>query len=160
MEEKKAVNISQTVAVLIDGNNIEISIHKMTGNKSMMANYDTLVTKLVGDRSLNRLVYLREGKSVSTKLAERLHKNFYGVVKACYKNADIPLTIEAVQLADKVDTIIIMSGDSDYMELVKYLKAKGIRVEIAALKLSVSSVLVAEADYYHEITEEDCFTFT
>ena len=152
-------NIAQTVAVLIDGNNIEISIRNASGKDHMMLNFDTIIPKLIDNRGLNRLMYFREGKSISLKLAERLHKQFYGTVRPCLKNADIPLTIEAVQLADKVDTIIIMSGDKDYVELVKYLKSKGIRVEIASVKSSTAKSLTKEADHVYEITEEDWYEF-
>lgn len=159
---EKLVNISQSVAVLIDGNNIEMSIHTDAGKKNVMCNFDGLIPKLIGDRSLNRLVYFREAdkdSKISPKLAERLHRNFYGVVKECRKNADIRLTIEALQLADKVDTIIIMSGDSDYIELVQQLKSQGLRVEIAGVALSTSKALIEESDFFHEITKEDWFTY-
>jgi hypothetical protein len=155
----RLVNISQSVAVLIDGNNIEISLHKDAGVDNVMCNFDTLVPKLIAGRSLNRLVYFREGKNISPKLAERLHKNFYGVVKPCRKNADIRLTIEAIQLANKVDTIIIMSGDSDYIELIQQLKSHGLRVEIAGVASSTSKALIEEADYFHPITDEDWFIY-
>ena len=158
--EKKLVNISQSVAVLIDGNNIEISIHKESGDNNMMCNFDDLIPKLIGiDRQLNRLVYFREGTSISKPLAARLHKNFFGIVKACRKNADIRLTIEALQLASKVDTIIIMSGDSDYIELVQQLKSQGLRVEIAGIQSTSSKNLIEEADFFHEITKDDWFSF-
>ena len=51
-----------------------------------------------------------------------------------------------------------MSGDSDYVELVRHLKSEGVRVEIAALPRTTSRLLVEEADYFHEITKEDWFT--
>ena len=155
----QSVNIAQSVAVLIDGNNIEMSIHTEARNKNTMVNFDSLIPKLIGSRGLNRLMYFREGVSISSKLSDRLHQQFFGVTRACYKNADVPLTIEAVRLADKVDTIIIMSGDSDYIDLVKHLKSNGVRVEIASVKSTTSSDLVKEADYYHEITKDDWFFY-
>ncbi|GIS39976.1 hypothetical protein Ct9H90mP12_1700 [bacterium] len=45
-----------------------------------------------------------------------------------------------------------MSGDSDFVELVVHLKAEGVRVEIAAVKQNTAKILLAEANYYHEIT--------
>jgi uncharacterized LabA/DUF88 family protein len=123
-----------------------------------MLNFDTLVPKLLGNRGLNRLVYFREGRQISSKLKERLHSNYHGSVRPCHKSADIPLSIKATQLASKVDTIIIMSGDSDYVELVSHLKSEGVRVEIAALPATTSKLLIDEADYFHEITREDWFT--
>ncbi len=152
------VTISQSVAILIDGNNIERSIHDVTGDPHCMLNFDKLVPRLLDNRGLNRLVYFREGKSISAKLGERLYQHYHGSVRPCHKSADIPLSIKAMQLASKVDTIIIMSGDSDYIELVRHLKTEGVRVEIAAIPATTSGLLKEEADYYHEIKSEDWFT--
>lgn len=153
------VNISQSVAVLVDGNNIEISIHELTKNNNTMVNFDTLIPRLLKGRGLNRLVYFREGKSISAKLAERLHDQFHGSVFACHKSADIPLAIRAMQLADKVDTIIIMSGDSDYIELVRHLKSAGVRVELASIKETTAKILLDEVDHFDPITEVDYFVY-
>lgn len=152
--------MSQSVAILVDGNNIEISLHDQTGCEGTMLNFDKLIPKLVDNRALNRLIYFREGKQISSKLAERLHSQFHGSVHPCHKSADIPLSIKATQLASKVDTIIIMSGDSDYIELVRHLKSEGVRVEIAAVEKTTSSLLIEQADYFHPIKEEDWFTLS
>ena len=151
--------INQSVAILCDGNNIEISIHENSKNKNAMINFDTLIPKLLNGRGLNRMIYFREGKSISSKFADRLHENFYGSVIPCHKSADIPLTIKATQLASKVDTIIIMSGDSDYVELVTHLRSEGVRVEIAAVRNSTAQILIDKSDYMHEITSEDWFIY-
>ena len=121
------ININQSVAVLIDGNNIELSLQSLVG------------------------------KSISSKLAERLLTNFHGSVMPCHKSADIPLTIKATQIVTKVDTIIIMSGDSDYVELVRHLRGEGVRVEIAAVEQTTAAILKEEADHFIPITEEDCY---
>ena len=152
--------IGQTVAILVDGNNIERSIHSETNSKSYMINFDTLIPKLLGNRGLNRFIYFREGKNISTKLAERLHDNYHGSVVPCHKNADIPLSIKATQLAKKVDTIIILSGDSDYVELVRHIKSEGVRVEVAAVRSTTSKYLLDECDYFHPITKEDWFSLS
>lgn len=151
------IKISQTVAILVDGNNIERSIHNITKSDATMINFDTLIPKLLMDRGLNRLIYFREGKNISTKLSERLHQNYHGSVVPCHKSADIPLSIKATQLSSKVDTIILLSGDSDYVELVRHLKSEGVRIEIAAIRESTSALLIEEADYFHPITEEYWF---
>jgi hypothetical protein len=151
--------INQSVAILCDGNNIEKSIHNVSRNKNAMINFDTLIPNLLNGRGLNRMIYFREGKSISSKFADRLHENFYGSVIPCHKSADIPLTIKATQLASKVDTIIIMSGDSDYVELVTHLKSEGVRVEIAAVKETTAQILIDKSDYMHEITSNDWFVY-
>ena len=151
--------INQSVAILCDGNNIERSIHEMSKSKKAMINFDTLVPKLLNGRGLNRLIYFREGKSISEKFAERLHENFYGSVVPCHKSADIPLSIKATQVSSKVDTIIIMSGDSDFVELVTHLKAEGVRVEIASVRKTTAKILLDASDHYHEITSDDWFVY-
>lgn len=154
-----AIQITQSVAILCDGNNIERSIHAESKSNHTMVNFDELVPRLLNGRGLNRLIYFREGKAISTKFAERLHENYYGAVIPCHKSADIPLSIKATQLSSKVDTIIIMSGDSDFIELVRHLKAEGVRVEIAAVKRTTAKILIEEASYFHEITKDDWFEY-
>jgi uncharacterized LabA/DUF88 family protein len=152
------VIINQSVAILIDGNNIERSIHGEAKNNNTMLNFDLLIPKLLDNRALNRLIYFREGTHISTKLQERLHEKYHGSVRPCHKSADIPLSIKAMQLASKVDTIIIMSGDSDYIELVRHLKTEGVRVEIASIESTTSQLLIDEADFCHFITDEFWFS--
>ena len=158
MEEKTNIHIAQSVAILVDGNNIERSLESEHNSPSMMINFDVLIPRLLGGRGLNRLIYFREGKNISSKLAERLHTNYFGSVRPCHKSADIPLSINATQLASKVDAIIILSGDSDYVELVRHLKSEGVRVEICAVESTTAGVLIEEADYFQPILKEDCFS--
>jgi uncharacterized LabA/DUF88 family protein len=134
-----------------------MSLHTISKSAASMINFDKLVPRLLSNRSLSRLIYFREGKSISKKLAGRLQKLFHGSVVPCYKSADIPLSIKAVQIASKVDTIIILSGDADYVELVRHLKHDGIRVEIAAFPETSAEILLSEADYFFPITVEYSF---
>ena len=153
------IQITQSVAILCDGNNIERSIHEQSKSKLTMINFDELIPRLLNGRGLNRLIYFREGKSISSKFADRLHENFYGAVIPCHKSADIPLSIKATQLASKVDTIIIMSGDSDFIELIRHIKAEGVRVEIAAVRETTANILIEECSYFHEINSKDWFEY-
>lgn len=154
---ENTVLISQSVAVLVDGNNIERSIRTLSEDQGAMLDFDAVIPKLLKSRGLNRIIYFREGKNISSKLRDRFHNLYYGSVVSCHKSADIPLSIKATQLASKVDTIVILSGDSDYVELVRHLKGEGVRVEIAAFAHSASEILKVESDYYHELTLDDCF---
>ncbi len=156
-ENEYSVQINQDVAILVDGNNIELSLHHLIDEPNALLNFDALIPKLLYNRGLSRLIYFREGRSISPRLAERLLHHFHGSVMPCYKSADIPLTIKAMQIAPKVDTIIILSGDSDYIELVRHLKSEGVRVEIAAVEETTASILIEEADLFIPIEPEDCF---
>lgn len=157
MENELEFHIDQRVAILIDGNNIERGLQSLVGEQQALLDFDKVIPKLLDGRGLSRLIYFREGKNISDKLAQRLLYHYHGSVVPCHKSADIPLSIKATQIARKVDTIIILSGDSDYVELVRHLKGEGVRVEVAALENSMASILLEEADLYIPITEEDCY---
>jgi len=152
-------SIAQKVAILIDGNNIELSIHKMMQSKKAMLNFDELVPKFLNGRALNRFVYFKEGDQISSKFKERIQQNFAGSVIPCRKTADISICIEAIKIIPKVDTIILFSGDADFIPLINYLKHNGIRVECAGLEHSASFSLISQVDCFHKIKTEDCFIY-
>ncbi len=47
-------------------------------------------------------------------------------------NMDIELTIDALELADKVDQIYLVSGDGDFRSLVAALQRRGVRVSVVS----------------------------
>ena len=150
------VRITQTVAILVDGNNVGMGAHEVFG-RNMMINFDALVPKLLQGRGLSRMYYFREGASISDKLAKRLHEKFFGIVVPCGKSADMELAMTAIELSSKVDTIILCSGDKDYIPMVKRLKALGVRIEIAGIEGCVARELEDEVDFSYKISKDDCF---
>ena len=57
----------------------------------------------------------------------------------------------AVRIAPNVDTIVLASGDGDFVQLVGYLKGQGKRVEIIAFERSASLKLREAADEFIDI---------
>src|SRR4051812_5069186 len=69
-------------------------------------------------------------------------------------NWDIDLAMDAVKLAPKLDTIIIISGDGDFASLVDYLKnTHGTQVEVVAFGKSTSSKLIEVADDFLDLDQ-------
>ena len=78
-----------------------------------------------------------------------------GVKKADW---DVGITMDAIKLADKLDVIILVSGDGDYLPLVSYLQnTKGCLVEVMAFKQTTSSKLIEEADDFTNLSESKKF---
>lgn len=67
---------------------------------------------------------------------------------------EVGMTLDAVSLMDKVDVVVIASGDSCYVPLAQYLKTNGCRVEIAAFEDSTSNELIKTADDFIPIEKE------
>lgn len=66
---------------------------------------------------------------------------------------DVGLSIDAVMMADKMDTIVLVTGDGDYLPLVQYLKLnKGCFVEVIAFGESCSAKLKEIADDFIDLS--------
>lgn len=157
------MRVTQRCAIIFDGANCEISIQKYFHNSRLFINFDVLLPKLVLDRELIKLIYVTSDKrraAMSDKLKRRLRDKFNGIVIASVGNEDMELAISSIEVAGKVDTIIIVSGDGDYVRLAEHLKTKGCNVEIASVKGSTSGRLVDISDRYYKIKESDVFDYT
>jgi len=66
---------------------------------------------------------------------------------------DIGLAIDAVSMAPKLDAIIIVSGDGDFVPLCDYLKYHhGAQVEVATFGQSASAALKEAADDFLDLS--------
>lgn len=62
-------------------------------------------------------------------------------------NADLDMAVDALLQSDRLDYVLLATGDGDFVQVVKALQNKGCRVEIVAFK-NVSSDLKKEADVF------------
>jgi len=76
---------------------------------------------------------------------------FGGAKKADW---DVGLAIDVVKMADKLDVVVIVSGDGDFVPLVEYLKnTAGCQVEVAAFGKSSSGRLIESADDFLDLDD-------
>jgi uncharacterized LabA/DUF88 family protein len=67
---------------------------------------------------------------------------------------DVGLAVDAIKMAPKLDTVIIASGDGDFIPLVEYLKInEGCQVEVVAFGKSSSGRLIEIADDFIDMCE-------
>lgn len=64
---------------------------------------------------------------------------------------DVGLAVDAIKLAAKLDTAIIISGDGDFVPLVEYLKMEGCQVEAASFGKSTSQRLKEAVDDFIDL---------
>lgn len=71
---------------------------------------------------------------------------------------DVGIAVDAIKLADKLDVIVLVTGDGDYLPLVSYLQnTKGCLVEVAAFRQTASNKLIEEADDFINLSEDKKF---
>lgn len=67
---------------------------------------------------------------------------------------DVGLTVDVMKMANRLDTVVIISGDGDFIPLVKYLQHHtGTQVEIVSFGKSTSSKLREAADDFIDLSE-------
>lgn len=62
---------------------------------------------------------------------------------------DVGLAVDAIKLAPKLDAVVIVSGDGDFLPLLEYLKInEGCQVEVAAFSRSANAKIKEVADEF------------
>lgn len=78
-------------------------------------------------------------------------QTFYGGHKK--GDWDVGIAMDVVRLANKLDVVVLVSGDGDFTELLKYVSSLGCRTEVLAFGSSTSSLLREEADDFIDLSE-------
>jgi len=66
---------------------------------------------------------------------------------------DVGLAIDAIKTADKLDVIVLVTGDGDFIPLVRYLQEnKGCLVELVSFSQSTSAKLIENVDDYFDLS--------
>lgn len=150
------VKSSQRVGVLVDVQNMYWSARTMYKAR---VNFNEVLKSAAEGRTLVRAVayVVSSGAEEEKKFYEALHKAgfeiknkelqvFYGGAKKA--DWDVGLAMDAVRLGEKMDVIVLVSGDGDFVPLVTYLKERGTIVRVIAFGRSASAKLVEVADEF------------
>jgi uncharacterized LabA/DUF88 family protein len=89
--------------------------------------------------------FLGKGYKLVTKPLKRFPD---GTAKG---NFDIELAIDIVTMSQRLDVVILISGDSDFSRLIELIQSRGVRVEVVAFAANVSWELVQMADVFIDI---------
>ena len=146
----------QKVAVLIDVQNLYYSAKHMYNAK---VNFKEILKTAVAGRKLIRAIaytieadikgeatFYKALEGIGIEVKSKALQQFYGGAKK--GDWDIGLAMDAVRLASKVDTLVLISGDGDFKDLLQYLKAHGCRTEVIAFSKTASILLKNEADMF------------
>ncbi len=158
------------VAVLVDVQNMFYSAKYLKQSK---VDYGKLLTGILDGRSLVRAIaYIVQKPDVDQsgfhdalsrigfdlRVKEMKIHPQVGDKKSVAKGShDITITCDALMLAPKVDTIVLVTGDGDFAILADRLKALGCRVEVVSFDGSTAGDLIHAADEFIPINDEWIF---
>ena len=148
---------TERIALFIDGANLYATAKAL----GFDIDYKRLLTLFRSKAQLVRALYytaLAEEQEYSSirPLIDWLDYNGYTMVTKPTKeftdatgrrkvkgNMDIELAVDAMQLADKLDHLVLFSGDGDFRSVVQALQEKGLRVSVVST-LQTQPAMVAD----------------
>lgn len=154
---------AQRVAVLIDVQNLYHSAKNLYGAR---VNFKEVLKMAVAGRKLIRAIayVIRTESGEEKSFLEALIKMgietrlkdlqiFPGGMKKA--DWDVGIAMDAVKLGNRVDALILMSGDGDFIPLMDYLhEVHGIQVEVVAFGRSSSQKLKETVDDFIDLGDD------
>lgn len=151
----------QRVGVFVDVQNMYYSAKALYSAK---VDFGKVLELAVADRTLVRAIayVIKADNKLEQPFFESLEKRglevkakdlqiFYGGNKK--GDWDIGIAMDIMRLAAKLDVVVLVSGDGDFADLLKHVKALGCRAEAVAFGQSSSSLLRAEAERFVDLSE-------
>jgi len=65
---------------------------------------------------------------------------------------DVGLAVDAIKMSPRLDSVVIISGDGDFIPLVEYLQTIGVQVEVVSFGKSTSSKLREVVDDFVDLS--------
>jgi uncharacterized LabA/DUF88 family protein len=156
------IHPAQRVAVLADSQNL---YHTAQSMYSRNIDYAALLEDVVAGRELTRAVayVIRADAPEEESFFEALVDiGFETRIKEIRtfpdgsKKADwdVGMSLDAVTLANHVDTIALCTGDGDFARLCSHLKHEGVRVEVVCFGESTADSLIDAADDFTDMSAD------
>ena len=153
----------QRVGVFVDAQNM---YHSAKNLYHARLNFKKMLDSMVGNHKLIRaFIYVIRTESGEEKaFFEALKKGGFeikekdlqifpgGMKKADW---DVGMAVDAIILADKIDVVVLATGDGDFIPLVEYLRvSKGLKVEVVSFGRSTSSKLKEVVDRFVDLGDD------
>ncbi|MES3031407.1 MAG: NYN domain-containing protein [Patescibacteria group bacterium] len=152
----------QRVGIFIDAQNLYHSAKNLYHSR---VNFGQIVKDALGDRSLIRaiayVITTEAGDEKAffealTKMGIETKTKDLQIFGSGAKKADwdVGLAVDAIKLAPKLDAVILVTGDGDFVPLVQYLQTnEGCQVEVVSFGKSTSSKLREATDDFFDLDE-------
>lgn len=152
----------QKVGVFVDVQNMFYSAKHQYGAK---LNFTKLLESAVkGRRLIRAIAYIVQTEGIDQKnFIDMLSRTGYEVKSKELKihpdgtkkgDWDMGIAIDSISLADRIDTMVLVSGDGDFVDLVNMLKGRGVRVEVLSFPKSTADELKQAATQFYSIESD------
>lgn len=156
------IHEDQRVGVYVDVQNMYYSAKNLYDGK---VDFEKLLDAAVMNRNLVRAAayvikadtpdeedFFEALRRIGYEVKTKELKEFYGGQKK--GDWDLGMTVDMVQQAKKLDTVVLVTGDGDFAVLVDHLKALGCRVEVMSFGKSSAKEIREAADNFIDMDEK------
>ncbi|MBP6921139.1 NYN domain-containing protein [Candidatus Gracilibacteria bacterium] len=155
-------NPEQRVAILVDVQNLYYSAKNLYHSR---VNFKNILGLILQGRKLTRAIaYAVDTAEETNKVfIDAIHESGFEIKKKPIQTFvdgskkadwDVGIAMDAIRLGSKVDSIILVSGDGDYVPVVNYLQqSQGCLVEVMAFGRTTNKELRELADEFIDIEE-------
>ena len=153
----------QRIGVFIDVQNMYYSAKQLYKGK---VNFNVVLKEAIAGRQLIRAIAyvikadVKDEETFYDALTEmgfevrsKDLQVFYGGAKK--GDWDVGIAMDVMRLAPKLDTIVLVSGDGDFSDLLEHTKSLGCRVEVVAFGKTTSHKLKEVADFFTDLDKDN-----
>jgi len=153
----------QRIGVFIDVQNMYYSAKQLYKGK---VNFNVVLKEAIAGRQLIRAIAyvikadVKDEETFYDALIEmgfevrsKDLQVFYGGAKK--GDWDVGIAMDVMRLAPKLDTIVLVSGDGDFSDLLEHTKSLGCRVEVVAFGKTTSHKLKEVADFFTDLDKDN-----
>jgi uncharacterized LabA/DUF88 family protein len=162
MSPNPTIHKEQRVAIFADVQNMYYSAKNLYQAK---VDFGKVLRESVGDRKLIRAFayVIKADVGLEKEFFGALHHRGFEVrakeLKIFYDGSkkgdwDVGICMDAVRLFPKIDVMILVSGDGDYIPLLEYARSQGVKNEVVAFGKTAASNLFEVADEVTDMSEE------
>jgi uncharacterized LabA/DUF88 family protein len=165
---KKTRHKNQRIGVFVDVQNLYYSAKHLYKSK---VNFTTLLREAVNERKLIRAIAyvikadVKDEHTFYDALAEmgfevraKDLQVFYGGAKK--GDWDVGIAMDVMRLTPKLDTVVLISGDGDFSDLLEHAKSLGCRTEVLAFGKTTSHKLREVADFFIDLDKDKKYLLT
>lgn len=149
----------QRVGVLVDVQNMYYSARALYNS---YVNFGQLLREATADRQLIRAFayvvradipkqkeFFAALESSGYELRVKDLQEFPGGLKK--GNWDVGMAVDAIGMSEKLDVLVLVTGDGDFADLIDYLQNRGVLVEVMGFGRSTAGKLKETADTFIDL---------
>jgi uncharacterized LabA/DUF88 family protein len=158
----KSRHINQRIGVFVDVQNMYYSAKQLYSSK---VNFRTILTDAIAGRELVRAIayVIKADVKDENTFYDALEDMGFEVrakdLQVFYSGAkkgdwDVGIAMDVMRLAPKLDTVVLVSGDGDFSDLLEHAKSLGCRTEVVAFGKTTSHKLRDVTDLFIDLDKD------